>query len=244
MKSYDTASKKGLKAIFFDAGGTLFRVHPSVGRVYARVAKSYGARVDSVKLEKIFRDEFNHRDGITSLGVHTTEKGEKLWWRCLVHDVFQKVGGVPRFDEFFEELYELFARPEVWRLYPEVKGMLGRLKGEGFVLGIVSNWDSRLLILTKRLGVEPYFDFVLASALVGSAKPNPGIFQEALKRACVSAEQAIHVGDSFKDDYRGASAAGIRSILLNRDGTRKIGIRVIRSLLELEQLIRSMDEKI
>ncbi|MDD5217629.1 MAG: HAD-IA family hydrolase [Candidatus Omnitrophica bacterium] len=228
------------KAVFFDAGGTLFHPYPSVGEIYCEVASRYGCRADAGTIERAFKDIWLRRDGLADLANHCDEKIEKKWWRELVLEVFSRAGEVERFDEFFNELYEIFGRPDVWRLYPGVVSVLKELKKRGKRLGIVSNWDSRLFQLCDGLGLHDYFDFVLASAVFGVAKPGSRIFQEAMRRAGVTCEEAIHVGDSFEDDILGAQTAGLEAILINRHaerltlhGDRLRGIRVIHDLKEL-----------
>ena len=83
-------------------------------------------------------------------------------------------------------------------------------------MGIVSNWDSRLFHICEGLQLNQYFDFILASAVFGASKPSPKIFEEALKRSGVEAQDAVHIGDSFKDDIQGAHGAGLSAILIDR----------------------------
>ncbi|MFA7000598.1 MAG: HAD family hydrolase, partial [Candidatus Omnitrophota bacterium] len=151
--------------IFFDAGGTLFHPYPSVGAIYSEVALRHGCPVEPERIERIFREAWLKRDGMAALTNHSSEKIEKEWWSSLVFEVFSQVGGVPAFELFFEELYDVFARPSVWRLYGGALEVLGHLKKKGKRLGIVSNWDSRLCGLFSGLGLDAYFEFVLASAV-------------------------------------------------------------------------------
>ena len=69
----------------------------------------------------------------------------------------------------------------------------------------------------KNLGLAPYFEIIVAShdQRVRSAKPDTAIFKYALNAVGVSAEEAVHVGDSFEADIIGAHTAGIRAILLD-----------------------------
>ena len=147
---------------------------------------------------------------------HSDEQLERNFWKTLVHEVFTATGGVNDFENFFTELYDLFARPEVWRLYPDVEELLKNLKKQGKKMGIVSNWDSRLFHICEGLQLNQYFDFVLASAVFGASKPSPKIFEEALKRSGVEAKDAVHIGDSFKDDIEGARGVGVSAILIDR----------------------------
>ncbi len=230
-------SKSKYRALFFDAGGTLFCPHPSVGHIYATVAAKYGAKVNEHEVEQIFRQEFGKRDKEIALKAHASEKNEKEWWRELVRFVFSRFAPIEHFDEFFEDLYDVFARPEAWKLYPEVIPMLIELKKRPLVLGIVSNWDSRLFSICEGTGIKKYFDFILASAVVGSAKPDSGIFNEALKQAGVSANQAMHVGDSIDNDFFGAKKAGVDALFISRNGHGAEGVRAIHSLEEVVSFI-------
>ncbi len=230
----------GTKAIFLDAGGTLFHPFPSVGYHYSAVAAKYGCRAPEKEIEVAFRRVWSEHDGIGDLRTHSDEKIEKEFWRKIVRAVFKDFKGLTAFDPFFDELHTLFAEPDVWKLYPEVEVFLRGLKERKYIVGMVSNWDSRLLKLCRGLGVEDYFDFKVISAIFGAAKPNPEIFKEALRQANVRADEAVHIGDSLEDDVRGAHLAGIRSIWLDRSGRHATLakdhqdlVTVIRNLKEL-----------
>ena len=206
----------GTKAILLDAGGTLFRPFPSVGHYYSEVAGKYGCHVSAGEIEAAFRRVWSQHDGIGDLRSQTDEKIEKEFWRKIVSAVFKDFKGLKAFDPFFDELHTLFAEPGVWRLYPEVEAVLRSLKEKKYILGMVSNWDSRLLKLCQGLGIDAYFDFKVISAVFGAAKPDSKIFQEALRQANVRADEAVHIGDSLEDDVRGAHLAGIKAIWLDR----------------------------
>jgi len=228
------------KVIFFDAGGTLFHPFPSVGEIYQRVAGRYGCEADAEQLEGSFREAWQKRDGLSSLVGHSSEKKERDWWHSLVLEVFSQMGGVDDFESLFAELYDVFARPESWRLYPEALEVLKALRQKGKILGVISNWDSRLFQLLGGLGLEEYFRLVLASGVFGASKPGPRIFQEGLRRLDVQPYEAVHVGDSLEDDVNGCRAVGMDAILVDRfEGarrkavTRLKGLKTVRNLREL-----------
>jgi putative hydrolase of the HAD superfamily len=132
--------------------------------------------------------------------------------------VFESHGGLENFDRYFDHIYDVFRSKESWRVFEDVteSGLLNQLQNNGVVLGVVSNWDSRLPEILKNTGLAPYFNFILASTVVGSAKPDAAIFKEALQRAGVSAEQACHIGDEPATDIEGAHNAGMHAILIDR----------------------------
>jgi putative hydrolase of the HAD superfamily len=72
---------------------------------------------------------------------------------------------------------------------------------------------------------------VIDSALVGSTKPDIGIFTAALRHAAVTPASVVHVGDSLRSDIAGAHAAGIPAIHFDPDrACRSAEHRHIRSL--------------
>lgn len=224
------------KAVFFDVGGTLLRVEPSVGEVYAKHARPFGFRGLGEELDRQFRKEWSKSGGIESLGKKNSEEAEKKFWRDLVFQVFEPSGGLNDFEHYFKTVYEAFSRKDHWHVFEDVvgSGVFDKLKKCGVILGVVSNWDSRLHSILKSTGLAGYFNFILTSAEVGSAKPDKTIFIEALRRSGVSSHEACHIGDELHADVRGARNAGIDAILIDRKG--KYGtesITTVRSFLEL-----------
>ena len=95
---------------------------------------------------------------------------------------------------------------------------LRRLRGRGLRLVVVSNWDCSLSEVLERVGLRELVDEVVTSAVVGAAKPAAAIFEAGLAAARCAPGQAVHVGDSVAADVEGARAAGVRALLLDRDG--------------------------
>jgi putative hydrolase of the HAD superfamily len=90
------------------------------------------------------------------------------------------------------------------------------------------------------LGIAELFDTVTISSLAHAAKPSPKIFALALEQHAVEPGEAMHVGDSVRDDVDGAMKAGLRAVLLTRQGNQAPpGIRTIRTLDDLVPLVAS-----
>lgn len=231
---------EGTKAVLLDAGGTIFRPYPSIGHYYSAVAAKYGCRAPEKDIEAAFHRVWRDHDRIGDLKSHLNEKNEKEFWRKVVTEAFRGFGTFTSFDDFFNELHDLFARPEVWKFFPESEEVLEALKEKGYILCLVSNWDTRLVKLCQGLGLDRFMDYYVISAVFGIAKPDPRIFQEALRLSGVGAEEAVHVGDSLEDDIHGARRAGIKAIWLDRSGRHATmdknpedHVTVIRDLREL-----------
>jgi HAD superfamily hydrolase (TIGR01549 family) len=103
----------------------------------------------------------------------------------------------------------LAARHKV-ALFPEVQPTLERL-ALSYQLGVITNGNADV----RRLGLADYFQFTLCAEELGIGKPDPQPFREALRRAQVAPEQAVHVGDHPSDDIAGARRAGLHAIWYN-----------------------------
>jgi putative hydrolase of the HAD superfamily len=119
--------------------------------------------------------------------------------------------------------------------YPDSAPALEALRAAGVRTVVVSNWDWSLHERLAETGLADLVDGALASAEVGSAKPDGGIFRSALELAGVAARDAWHVGDTPEADVAGARAAGLRPVLIVREGPLPSvpGAAVVRSLAEL-----------
>ncbi len=224
------------KAVFFDVGGVLLKPHPSVGHIYAQYAQPYGFKGKAEDLDIEFRRQWDAMGGIESLGSQTGQSVERQFWRQLVKNVFDPHGGLENFDRYFATVFDAFKKKECWSIFDDVtkSNILPDLKDAGVTLGVISNWDSRLPATLKNMGLAQYFDFILPSATIGSAKPDGKIFQEALRLAEVEAEDACHIGDEIRTDVQGARDAGIDSILIDRKDKFEEGYdRKVKSFLEL-----------
>lgn len=232
-----------IRVVFFDAADTLFHVHGSVAEMYLRHAVEFGFRQkpDSAKeIGQAFRRAFHEAPPPVFAVTEPAQikQSERLWWFDIVHNVFYRVGMFERFDEFFDQVFRSFEDHRAWRLFPETVSTLALLKAQGLELGIVSNFDSRLFTVMRGLGIADSFDTVTISSLAQAAKPSPKIFQMALEKHAVDPEEALHVGDSMREDVEGARKAGLHTALLDRAGTVKpVDVPILNSLEEVISLL-------
>lgn len=141
------------------------------------------------------------------------------------------------FDEtFVEQIYSHYMKERFSNivLYPDVVSVLEQLRHK-YRLGVVTNGNS----YPEKMGLGEYFDFALFSQDIGIRKPDPRIFYEALKLASCTSEELLHVGDSERDDVKGAFNAGVSSVLLNRTGKTvdSNSDYVVSSMFELAEML-------
>jgi putative hydrolase of the HAD superfamily len=225
MRPYD--------AIFFDAANTLLYPFPSVGILYADVAARYGIRTTAEAVQSAFRQAWRQtqeqvRQDPVRYGVG--EPDGRRFWHALVDATFSQIGLPDDFDTFFDELYHLFAQPDAYRTFPESLDVLQQLRQQGYIVGVISNWDSRLTRILDGLGLTSHLHHVSISAVVGWEKPHQEIFRHAVEAVDVQPSRALHIGDSLSEDIQGASNAGLQPLWLQRDAAPQSDFPVIRNL--------------
>ena len=233
-----------MKAVLLDAGLTLLRAAPSLGGIYARVTRRFGREVDEAAFERAADAAFHaqaaeHR-ALGEAGLITSDVHERASWNAHARRVMDDLPGMRGldFEAWFEDLYGEFGSAAAWEPYDDAVPVLSALKERGFRLAVVSNWDSRLRPILDERKLRPWFDVVVISAEVGWRKPHPAIFERALGLLGCAPGDALHCGDSVGDDVEGARAAGIRPILLDRPGTKRVpGTEVVRDLRGLLGLV-------
>ncbi|MEP6602322.1 MAG: HAD-IA family hydrolase [Spartobacteria bacterium] len=218
-----------IKAIFFDAAGTLIYLTKSVGYHYALVGAKLGLSLDERKLNDAFFAQWKKmptREAIDG----PRENDDKDWWLQLVDLVLREaapsLNELDR-DNFFEIAYEHFAEAGVWELYPEVIDVLEKLQPR-FQLAVVSNFDGRLRMILEQLGVLKYFSHVFVSSEIGADKPDAEVFRRALKFAERDASDVLHAGDDPERDWKAAAVAGLSIFELQRP---KNSLRDLLSIL-------------
>jgi putative hydrolase of the HAD superfamily len=234
-----------LKAVFFDAAGTLFDSRQPVGRSYARIARAFGVDASEERVTAAFRRVFHAAPPLAFGPGHPAaelRRLERQWWRERVADTFAGLGEFSDYDAYFDALFHFFADPANWEVDDKAPAMLERLKERGFALGMISNFDARVYRILEGLGLARFFDSITISSEAGYAKPSARLFEVALDKHSLQPQQTIHVGDSIVFDIRGAAAAGIPAVLIDRDGHQPMdGVppdRRITSLGSLLEIIR------
>jgi putative hydrolase of the HAD superfamily len=214
-----------IKAVFFDAVGTLFHLTETVGEHYALVGREIGLRLNAEQLERAFHvawKEMPQRAAIDG----PREDDDKGWWRQLVNIVLGRaapdLSELDR-DNFFEVAYEHFAESGVWELYPEVRPVLEELQAR-FELAVISNFDGRLRLVLQHLGISRFFSHVFISSEIGADKPDPQIYRRAIELINFEPADVLHVGDDQTRDWQAAATAGLAvfRLDLNKNSLRDL----------------------
>lgn len=204
------------RAVFFDLGGTLYdyaTFEPGNREALVTLARWAGSAAPN---EEIFE---SHRSALREVFHRYLPKPFYLH-RDLFRDVLLGMANrleVSLNEELLGRYRELQRRNQErdFRLREGAVETLNALRGRRLHLAIVSNIDEDQLGQLVELGkLHEVFDDLLSSEAARACKPNPAIFEEALRRAGCAAEEALFVGDSVPQDIEGANRVGIPSVLL------------------------------
>lgn len=207
--------------IWFDLGYTL--VYRRREEIYQKVLEEIGIKRSLHEIEKAYHltDKLFMREYPGILGK---EPAAFMPWYLGVLNYYLNLR---------VNLYEVSYRidqceknfPQKWIAFDHVHHVLRELKGRSFRLGIISNWDHTARKVIEANGLAPYFEQIIISAEVGYEKPDPQIFQLAMEKAGVTAEECLYIGDNYYDDVMGCNQVGMESFLINRFGS--LGIEEI-----------------
>jgi len=200
-----------LRAVLFDVDFTICRPGPELSAErYARIAARHGITLDASRYDDA-RDS-----AVLNLKRHPELVHDESIWHRFTEELFIGMGG-PRAiaSECATEIEEGWGVSENFELFEDVLPVLEELRRAELRIALVSNGirDLTEFVVHHRLDVDAIVD----SRSHGRVKPHPTIFQAALVKLGVAAEDAVMVGDSLEEDIEGARALGMRAILIDRE---------------------------
>ncbi len=214
-----------IKAILFDMFDTLMLIeknhafyNPSLRRAHRFLVKN------KVHMEfKVFKDAYiKARNALYKEAYANLQEPH---FNCRISSALNSLGYVDVESEIIEGATNEFCEGfmEYVCIDKHVKSTLEKLHKK-YKLGIVSNFAIPQCInkLLEKHGLERFFEVVVVSGAINKRKPSPEIFQKALKRIGVSAENTVFVGDTVDADIIGAKAVGMKSIFIERRAQKEV----------------------
>jgi putative hydrolase of the HAD superfamily len=218
---------KDIRAVVFDAVGTLIYPEPAVAAVYAEIGRKHGCAADPSLIRERFAAAFRRQDVIDQQnGLRTSEERERERWRAIVSEVLFDADDP---GSCFEELFTHFSKPQNWRVLTEAMSILGHLQEHGLKLYLASNFDSRLRLIASELPGLAAIGHLVISSEIGWRKPAPAFFAAVRETLSEAPDRILFVGDDLVNDYQAAELAGMRAVLLDPNGKRP-GIRSLGEL--------------
>jgi putative hydrolase of the HAD superfamily len=231
-----------IQAVFFDMYGTLSGFKPSRFEIQNKACSEFGIKLtedDTIK-------------GYADADAYMTQQNAILPLRLRsstdVFEFFQNYerkviagSGIEVGNELAGHIWEsVRSIPYDMVLFDDVIDVLESLKNMKIITGLISNMNQPSSSLLDKFALNDYIDFAVTSHEVGSEKPHPPIFLEALKRSGCNGKDTVHVGDQLGSDVEGAIKSGIQPVLLDRDGIH-LGYDKCPRIRKLDQLLPILD---
>lgn len=229
------ASPAPVRAVLLDALGTLIGFDPPWPALQRELRERFALEVSLADAKRAMKAEIayyrEHHD-------EAVDRASLARLRRACAAVLRDALPPPAAALGLEPLTEALLAAVRFRAFPDAPAALRGLRARGAALVVVSNWDVSLHDALEQTGLTPLLDAALSSAEVGAAKPDRAIFRRALAVAGVDAHEAVHVGDSWREDVEGARGAGIRPLLVARDGPRPAGVEAVATLGEVQDALK------
>jgi putative hydrolase of the HAD superfamily len=202
-----------IRAIVYDAVGTLIHVLPSVGAIYADIGRQFGSRLAAEEIHLRFGAAFAQQDRLDEQsGWRTSESRERQRWRNIVAQVLDDVADPVG---CFDSLFAAFAQPAVWACDPDAAEILAHFQRHGIRQAMASNFDARLHAVIATMPALGVLDPIVISSEIGWRKPAPAFFAHLAERLQLPPSDILYVGDDRGNDYEPARRAGMKAVLLD-----------------------------
>lgn len=226
-----------LKAVFFDRDGTL-TLNDTEWEAIRDVNISKWSGKAYVHSDDLFmRHYIKVKSGGYDFSPYKNVEDELKFFREWYKSLFEELGITEKVNERIDFLME-----HLWylkkELYSETIEVLEYFKSKGYMMGVISDCPPSLELTLKNCGIHKYFSSFTASSIVGVGKPNPIIFNAALEKHGVGANDSLYIDDT-KNEAEGARCIGFTSFWLDRSKNNKDkwtahGLRDLVSFVEAE----------
>lgn len=231
-----------IKAVFFDLYQTLIHYEPPREEVHAQMLRSYGIEIEPQRLlrpisvaDRFFYEEHARHP----LSKRSPEEIRELYYKY--QEILFREAGIEAPPQVVNNTSQKIQQTKFDTVcFPDVLPSLITLHQNGLVTGLISNVENAIDPMLERLGLANVLDYVITSKEVGANKPDKRIFEHAVSLAKIKPEEAVFVGDQYSIDVLGAENAGLKGILLDRDGyfDKRKDTVIIRNLYQLADMIK------
>ena len=209
-----------IKAIFFDWFNTLAHFEPPRHQLYRQAFREFGIELPPEKVRRsiLLADQYYFEENAKSPVAERSPEEQAEVYIHYPKAILTEAGAKAPSElplKILKRVREQF-KGIAFALFDDVLSTVKTLKQRNLILGLLTNLAKDMDPICRKLGLEPYLDFVVTSQEAGADKPNSPIFLAALDKAGVNASDAVHVGDQYKLDVIGARGVGINPILIDR----------------------------
>ncbi len=226
-----------IKHVFFDLDHTLWDFETNSALAFQKIFQDHNLEIDldafltvykplNFHYWKLYREEKVSKPELRYKRLKETfdSLNQEVSDTLIDHLSEDYIENLPRFNHLMDGSLDI----------------LNYLQGD-YQLHIITNGfqevQTRKMETTKILH---YFDQVITSESVGVKKPNPRVFEHALKVSKADRKESIMIGDSLEADIQGALNVGMRAILCDFENIidqRKEDFILVNKLQEIKQYL-------
>ena len=194
---------KNIKAIIFDAYGTLFDVNSAAEKCKDKIGDKW--------------EDFANYWRTTQLEytwLRSLMNKHKDFWQVTEDSLDKSMKAFKINRPMRDELLDLYKKLST---FPEVKEVLNNLKKKNYKLAILSNGTPALLNeLVKNNNLDNIFDNIFSIEEVGIYKPNSKVYDLPIKKYQIKKEEVTFLSANTWD-VSGGGNYGYNSIWVNRN---------------------------
>lgn len=225
-----TPAARVLAAVGFDLDGTLFDHRGSATDAVSAFLSDFGVNATADVTNIWFAAEDAEFEQWRAGRISFQEQRRRRLRTVLTELNIDFIDTPSELDRLFEQYLIEYRR--AWRPFPDVAEVLASLRGRGYRLGQLTNGsEEQQLDKLFALGLDDSFDAVCISEAIGFQKPDARAFDALARSLDVEPQRCLFVGDSADKDVAGATAAGMRALLIERHDGSASSLAAIESAL-------------
>ena len=220
-----------MTAIFFDLDDTLFDYQSAKNQAIGQFSTLSTRDFSDVQQASTFWD------AVTAKYMNDYHCGRLTYSEQQQKRVIAFLGQEMAADQAqsWYDRYQL-AYEQHWIAYDDVLPVLNTLQG-ACELAIITDGPPQQRRKLQALGIEHFFAHMTIPNEVGAPKPESAIFALAAQKAKMPPSQCWYIGNDWRKDYCGASAAGFHSVWLNRNGKTDLAQKHCANLNDFVMLL-------
>lgn len=223
-----------VKHIFFDLDHTLWDFDKNSALTFQQIFEEQNIRIDiseflliympiNLRYWKLYREDKVSKTNLRFGRLKDTFDALKFQ---ISNDLIIKISE-----------YYIKYLPNHNHLFEGAVEVLEYLK-QKYELHIITNGFEEIQSLKmQKSGIDKFFKEVITSESVGVKKPNPKVFEFALRKAETIPEEAIMIGDSYEADILGALNCGMSAIHFTSDVKPNSEVINIKKLISLKDYL-------
>ena len=197
-----------IKAVFFDVDDTLFPFQKAHKAAMGPLCRYVWEQLQIPPEEFALAYDTHYRRMEEEIGPQAAIHNRMIRFLRILEEREKPLSFAPVLNDLYWNAVLAAGEPE-----PGAAACIRSLRQKGYFLGIASNmtldWQMRKL---EKIGLLPYFHWIVSSEEAGIEKPHRGFFDLCLRYAGCGPQECVMVGDSLELDILGAENAGMRAL--------------------------------